>query len=196
MVISNWKMIIVVYCIFVYGRKVYIGKFRKEELCIFHLLNMQRCSQPWCCRLAPAGAAVWAPPPGGSAPLDTTQRWGHPWCETLPTGGQCWVFAELINLTNLHLQLSMDMWQCCSSNGYIENFIEHERRRVSLRINHISLIGTRWENENLLHHVKDFFRPIEPNIVVRDRHCLEGNLLGILEVGVWSPDPVEPLDGQ
>ena len=88
------------------------------------------------------------------------------------------------------------MWQCCSSNGYIENFIEHERRRVSLRINHIALIGTRWENENLLHHVKDFFRPIEPNIVVWDGHCLEGDLLGILEVGVRPPDPVEPLDWQ
>ena len=88
------------------------------------------------------------------------------------------------------------MWQCCSSNGYIENFIEHERRRVSLRINHISLIGTRWENENLLHHVEDFFRPIEPNIVVWDCHRLEGDLLCILEIGVWPPDPVEPFYGQ
>ena len=32
--------------------------------------------------------------------------------------------------------------------------------------------------------------------MVWDRHCLEGDLLGILEVGVWPPDPVEPLDWQ
>ena len=32
--------------------------------------------------------------------------------------------------------------------------------------------------------------------MVRDRHCLEGDLLGILEVGVWPPDPVKPLNGQ
>ena len=47
--------------------------------------------------------------------------------------------------------------------------------------------------KNLLHHVKDFFRPIEPNIVVWNCHCLEGDLLCILEIRVRPPDPVEPL---
>ena len=32
--------------------------------------------------------------------------------------------------------------------------------------------------------------------MVWDGHGLEGDLLGVLEEGVRSPDPVEPLDGE
>ena len=46
---------------------------------------------------------------------------------------------------------------------------------------------------NILDHVEDLLCPVEPDIVVRYGHCLEGDLLGILEVRVWAPDSVEPF---
>ena len=46
---------------------------------------------------------------------------------------------------------------------------------------------------NLLDHVENLLCPVEPDIVVRYGHCLEGDLLGILEVGIRAPDSVEPF---
>ena len=45
----------------------------------------------------------------------------------------------------------------------------------------------------LLDHVENLLCPVEPDIVVRYGHCLEGDLLGILEVGIRAPDSVEPF---
>ena len=46
---------------------------------------------------------------------------------------------------------------------------------------------------NILDHVENLLCPVEPDIVVRYGHCLEGDLLGILEVRVRTPDSVEPF---
>ena len=45
----------------------------------------------------------------------------------------------------------------------------------------------------LLDHVEYLLGPVEPDIMVWYGHCLEGDLLGILEVGIRSPDSVEPF---
>ena len=46
---------------------------------------------------------------------------------------------------------------------------------------------------NILDHVENLLCPVEPDIVVRYGHCLEGDLLGILEVRIRTPDSVEPF---
>ena len=71
--------------------------------------------------------------------------------------------------------------------------MEHESRRVSLKglISHAKTST----NDILLHHVEDLFGSVQPNIVVWNCHRLEGDLLCILEIGVWPPDPVEPFYG-
>ena len=46
---------------------------------------------------------------------------------------------------------------------------------------------------NILDHVENLLCPVEPDIVVRYGHRLEGDLLGILEVRVRTPDSVEPF---
>ena len=43
-------------------------------------------------------------------------------------------------------QLSMDMWQFCSSCGYRANFIEQERSRVNLRRNGHSVKAWPWSS--------------------------------------------------
>ena len=46
-----------------------------------------------------------------------------------------------------------------------------------------------------LDHVEYFFGAVEPDVVVGDGHGLEGDLLGVLEIGVRTPDPVQPFWG-
>ena len=46
----------------------------------------------------------------------------------------------------------------------------------------------------LLDHVENAIIVVEPDIVVGDGHLLEGDLLGVLEVRVWVPDFLEPVD--
>ncbi|GFQ95565.1 uncharacterized protein TNCT_305841 [Trichonephila clavata] len=46
----------------------------------------------------------------------------------------------------------------------------------------------------LLDHIKNGFVTIQPYVVVRDSHLLEGDSFGVLEEGIWSPHPLEPAD--
>jgi hypothetical protein len=41
---------------------------------------------------------------------------------------------------------------------------------------------------NLLDHIKDGSVLVEPNIVVRDGHGLECDLLGVFEKRIWTPN--------
>ena len=75
-------------------------------------------------------------------------------------------------------QLSMDMWQFCSSCGYRANFIEQERSRVNLRRygHRVSRHGhDRHDDYHLLDHVEYLLCPVEPNVMVGDGHRLKGD---------------------
>ena len=48
-------------------------------------------------------------------------------------------------------------------------------------------------NRILLDHVEYFLCSVEPDVMVWNCHRLECHLLGVLKVGVRSPDLVEPL---
>ena len=88
------------------------------------------------------------------------------------------MFAEI-----LHLQLSIERWQFCSSKGYCENFIEQERSRVNLKPTVLKeFCSTSVLCENLLNHVKYFLGVVEPNIMVGNCHRLESDLFGIFEI--------------
>lgn len=43
-------------------------------------------------------------------------------------------------------------------------------------------------HQSLLDDVKDFFVPVQPQVMVWDGHRLESDLFGILEVGIRPPD--------
>ena len=47
-----------------------------------------------------------------------------------------------------------------------------------------------------LDHVEDGLVVMEPDVVVRDCHLLEGDLFGVFEVGVGLPNVVGPGDGE
>ena len=49
--------------------------------------------------------------------------------------------------------------------------------------------------QNLLDHVEDGLVFPQPDVVVRYRHRLKCDILGVLEKRVWTPDLGEPLDG-
>ena len=69
--------------------------------------------------------------------------------------------------------------------------MEHESRSVSLEH-----VWYGWWMDGLaylLDHVEYLLGPVEPDIMVWYGHGLEGDLLGILEVGIGSPDSVEPF---
>ena len=48
----------------------------------------------------------------------------------------------------------------------------------------------------LLDHVEDLLSSVQPDIMVWNGHCLEGDLLRIFEIRVRSPDSVQPLNRQ
>ena len=51
-----------------------------------------------------------------------------------------------------------------------------------------------YESINLLDHVQDGFVFPQPYVVVWNGHGLEGNVFGILEEGIGTPDFGQPLD--
>ena len=48
--------------------------------------------------------------------------------------------------------------------------------------------GRKIISRDLLDHVHDLLALVEPQVMVGDRHPLEGDSFGILEEGVWSPN--------
>lgn len=47
-----------------------------------------------------------------------------------------------------------------------------------------------------LDHVENLLVLVQPNVMVRDCHFLKDNLFGVLEVRVWSPHPIQPIQRQ
>lgn len=46
---------------------------------------------------------------------------------------------------------------------------------------------------HLLGHIKQSFIMVQPQIMVRNAHFMEGNFLGILKKAIGSPNVVQPL---
>lgn len=59
-----------------------------------------------------------------------------------------------------------------------------------------SSLGFRRKEGHSLDHVEDGGVEVEPKVVIRDGHRLEGDRLGVLEEGVGSPDVLEPRHWQ
>ena len=60
--------------------------FSSFNIDVTDLWSRRWCSPLWCCGSALAGAAGWAPPPGGCSLGDTTRISGHQSCAKLKRG--------------------------------------------------------------------------------------------------------------
>lgn len=52
--------------------------------------------------------------------------------------------------------------------------------------------GTR-QPQGQFHHVQDRLVLVQPHVVVRNGHGLEGDGFGVLEEGVWAPHVLQPF---
>jgi len=52
------------------------------------------------------------------------------------------------------------------------------------------------QNQRELGHVEQRFVVVQPEIVVRNAHLVEGDLLGVFEEAIGPPDAVQPVDIQ
>lgn len=82
----------------------------------------------------------------------------------------------------------------CSKKNALTALDHH---RADLRVVRIRFeLHRAAQHQRQLGHVQQRFVVVQPQIVVRDAHLVEGDLFGVLEEAIGPPDAVQPVDVQ